>query len=1000
MPEDTRTALGSAQERFVLGLPERGRELRELCRALEIAPQDSRVLEQLRRRIQTLYASAQVFQDQALLERLQNAIAALDAARDAERALDQAERASLLGLCAALSPDDNAGPPQPPDSERVAAMFSKERWSGVPLLEALPQAAAQPDPAVGLTQSVAGALPTPDVIAVLVLAGAEAEQSVRAALPVEQCELTSTSEPETALLVIDQVAPDVVLVEAALLARGGEDLARGLRGERAAPPRALVALLPERVSEVDAQLTRSLADAALRLPLPPGGLLERLLRLSGRGLRAAAGLDALDAGTVDEIARGVAEEVRRGIADSLRQGRGERIELADKSELMAATWSAVARIRAHLMQRAQGRLRFDEAPYAGGPAALALTADAPLGPQPGIAESLEGRRILLVDDDPAVVWFFAGLLREAGAIAVEADNGREALELARQRPPDLLISDILMPGIDGFTLCRELRGDLALCHVPVILLSWKEDFLQRMRELDAGASGYLRKEAGSLQILTTVAEALRPRAELAALLRSGEEVQGRVEDLGVQGLLQCVAAVLPDARVALRDAWNLFEIDVRGGANLALTRTASDGSFARGAGALRQLLGVEVGRYTVARADGPLRGAFPEPLDRLLSHGIERLGALLDAVSDSRLMQVSRVGFDDEILGSLISATPTPLADVAARLRAGEGARALVLSGAYSARELEQYLRELARRGAVVEVLGPEGEDLVEAARLAREQHPGSLLHAAQRPARASLPPTELTEADVEWVRPRRDLLMPELAASASAEADALAAQAVPAPPPARSVPQPSPPPADPEPGAAPPPPPPQAFNVRSARLDPGGAPARSSTPSPPRGSRALGALTLLGLAAVAYFGVRLAQPSLSLAGAHVVLPRPSVPEATPVPAGVRDAPPAEPAQTARAQPAAPAPEQGLPVARALPFVDQSRGVEVAEDQGLLVVEDDRPGGVPPKVRVDGRELGPATVATALAGGRHEIVLKSGDQTSFRYVVIRPGETRIVEIRE
>src|SRR5262249_14953893 len=159
---------------------------------------------------------------------------------------------------------------------------------------------------------------------------------------------------------------------------------------------------------------------------------------------------------------------------------------------------------------------------------------------------------------------------------------KEALETLRRRPPDLLISDILMPEIDGFTLCRELKRDLALCHVPVILLSWKEDFLQRMRELEAGAVGYLRKEAGSLQILVTVADALRARAELSVLLAQGDEVRGRTDALGVPVLLQAVAAQRPNACVTVRDAWNLFEIDVRDGTRIAVTRTAADGSFARG----------------------------------------------------------------------------------------------------------------------------------------------------------------------------------------------------------------------------------------------------------------------------------------------------------------------------------------------------------------------------------------------------------------------------------
>ena len=103
---------------------------------------------------------------------------------------------------------------------------------------------------------------------------------------------------------------------------------------------------------------------------------------------------------------------------------------------------------------------------------------------------------------------------------------------------------------------------------------------------------------------------------------------------------------------------------------------------------------------------------------------MRQLGAVPDAVSDSRLLRHrGGVGFDDEILSALLSATPTALADAAARLRAGESPQALVMQGAIAPRELEQHLRELARRGAILSVTGERGEDLVDCARGARRAY-------------------------------------------------------------------------------------------------------------------------------------------------------------------------------------------------------------------------------------------------------------------------------------
>ena len=76
---------------------------------------------------------------------------------------------------------------------------------------------------------------------------------------------------------------------------------------------------------------------------------------------------------------------------------------------------------------------------------------------------------------------------------------------------------------------------------------------------------------------------------------------------------------------------------------------------------------------------------------------------------------------------------------------------------------------------------------------------------------------------------------------------------------------------------------------------------------------------------------------------------------------------------------------------RVLPFIDHSRGVPVGDSEGLLVIEYEANRGPSPSVRVGGRDLGRAPIATALPEGRHEIVWKRGTQTSFRYVMIRRG---------
>jgi PAS domain S-box-containing protein len=82
-----------------------------------------------------------------------------------------------------------------------------------------------------------------------------------------------------------------------------------------------------------------------------------------------------------------------------------------------------------------------------------------------------GRRVLLVDDEPVQQKLMAVRLREMGYVVDTACDGQEALNRARHDPPDAIVSDVLMPVLDGFGLCRAVRQDPRLAHVPVVLVS-------------------------------------------------------------------------------------------------------------------------------------------------------------------------------------------------------------------------------------------------------------------------------------------------------------------------------------------------------------------------------------------------------------------------------------------------------------------------------------------------------------------------------------------------
>jgi DNA-binding response OmpR family regulator len=82
--------------------------------------------------------------------------------------------------------------------------------------------------------------------------------------------------------------------------------------------------------------------------------------------------------------------------------------------------------------------------------------------------------ILIVDDDPDIRLFLEFCLQKAGFVVLQASNGAKALDILKERLPDLIITDAMMPILDGYGLIKALKNDEAWSHIPVILLTGKD----------------------------------------------------------------------------------------------------------------------------------------------------------------------------------------------------------------------------------------------------------------------------------------------------------------------------------------------------------------------------------------------------------------------------------------------------------------------------------------------------------------------------------------------
>ncbi len=718
---------------------------------------------------------------------------------------------------------------------------------------------------------------------------------------------------------------------------------------------------------------------------------ESVFTKEGRTMRVVLGEP-----TVQQLGDRLADEVRQALVSAVEESlRGQRVPLGEGTEVLGAIWGAIARVREVVTARTSGVVRFNsQGPEGAIALAPSLDTDGGLGLRGaghlrGASAAdvrLTGRTILVCDDDPGVVWFIADLLKAAGCTVIEAHDGEQALELAWKHVPDVVVSDILMPKLDGFALTRRLKRDVVLRDVPVVLLSWKEDLLQRVRELGAGASAYLRKESDARAMVSRIRESLRPKTRVESRLRSDGEIRGRLDGITVRSLLDTVCRTRDNARVSIRDASFLYEVEIRDGAPARATRTAGDGSFMNGPKVLASMIGVSAARFVVAPSTAAITAELVGELSHQLARPIAIARAAQSLTSGQELLRTVVIGFDEEALEDYKKATPEREKRILAALAAGASPRDLLDNGTADIGGLSDLLLDLGARGVIIRVEQPKGVDVlgpaVEAAlRLVDSRSRGLIgstpsplrtnhVVAALRARAASAPAVVVTELG-EATNNRTEEAHEEQHESIRAESDAAAiAMSAPSPEPMGIR--------EPEPtdveqtffeeGDAPAPRGYESVSV-SIRMEPSTV-LRQDTPlesvnvkdavsernDPKRWPLFFGMTAAIGVAAIAFFFGRGPIPAMQSNGA--------------------EAPQAE-------------------AAGDVTYVDMPAGARV--EPGLGVLEVIHEGKDP--VRVDGLDRGAAAnLSLPLWAGNHDVRVGATEDEHSKVIEVRPGKIARVKL--
>ncbi|SHO47957.1 response regulator [Desulfopila aestuarii] len=153
-------------------------------------------------------------------------------------------------------------------------------------------------------------------------------------------------------------------------------------------------------------------------------------------------------------------------------------------------------------------------------------------------EDLESARILVVDDNTANIDVMLAFLEAEGYDLSIATNGETAIKIARHSRPDLILLDVMMPGMNGFETCRELKADERTREIPVIFVTAKKEVEDIVSGFQSGGVDYISKPFRQEEVLSRVSTHLRLRRLVVAQERLITKLNGALAEVDtLRGLL-------------------------------------------------------------------------------------------------------------------------------------------------------------------------------------------------------------------------------------------------------------------------------------------------------------------------------------------------------------------------------------------------------------------------------------------------------------------------------
>ncbi len=317
--------------------------------------------------------------------------------------------------------------------------------------------------------------------------------------------------------------------------------------------------------------------------------------------------------------------------------------------------------------------------------------------------ALRQPRCLIVEDDPDLSRLYQILLKGKGFDVEVADDGEAGMAAAKAHPPDVILSDIMMPRVTGWDLLGLVRSNARLRETPFLLLSHHGELVRKLESANGGADGYLEKSSRPEVVVAAVALAVRPLRQLEVQLQSGSaRVDGTLAGIGPQTMLRLMERLQLTGRLAMRPASQRFLVGFKDG-DVVEAQCSMGTATLRQRDALRALLLVDDGPFTFVRAPvtAPVTTGPKTPLPQVLDELCGELERMLDQLRKGIVLSGQALRVRPELLAIYRASAPPASFAILDALSTGGTPRDVVTAGVVDPVLIDSVVRDLFRKGVI-----------------------------------------------------------------------------------------------------------------------------------------------------------------------------------------------------------------------------------------------------------------------------------------------------------